>query len=75
VEFKREKIGDVPTEMFEHFFRSFAEQARCNIHISATGKNEHHLIEGVFKAFARALKMAVQQDMESESLPSTKGRL
>lgn len=73
VAFQREKIGDVPTELFEHFFHSFAEQARCNIHITCKGKNEHHKIEAIFKAFARALKEAVKQDVESDSLPSTKG--
>lgn len=73
VDFNREKIGDVPTEMFEHFFSSFAAEAQCNIHITASGKNEHHKIEAVFKAFARALKMAVDQDVESSEQPSTKG--
>lgn len=75
VEFKREKIGDVPTEMFEHFFRSFAHAARCNLHITAQGANEHHKIEGVFKAFARALKMAINRNALDMSLPSSKGML
>jgi len=75
VGFDREKIGDVPTEMFEHFFRSFADEARCNIHIQASGKNEHHKIEAVFKAFARALRMALRQDTTDMSIPTTKGKL
>lgn len=75
VEFKREKIGDVPTEMFEHFFKSFAHSARCNLHITAEGDNEHHKIEGVFKAFARALKMAINRNAMDLSLPSSKGML
>lgn len=75
VEFKREKIGDVPTEMFEHFFKSFAHSARCNLHITAKGDNEHHKIEGVFKAFARALKMAINRNAMDMSLPSSKGML
>ena len=75
VEFKREYIGDVPTEMFEHFFRSFAEASKSTIHISAEGKNEHHKIEAVFKAFARALKMALQKDEQDEQLPTSKGKM
>ena len=75
VEFKREKIGDVPTEMFVHFFKSFADAARCNLNIKANGSNEHHKIEAVYKAFARALRMAIQKDNYSEQLPSTKGLL
>lgn len=75
VTFKREKIGDVPTEMFEHFFKSFAHAARCNLHITAKGENEHHKIEGVFKAFARALKMAINRNAMDMSLPSSKGML
>ncbi|MGM0377772.1 MAG: bifunctional histidinol-phosphatase/imidazoleglycerol-phosphate dehydratase HisB [Bacteroidota bacterium] len=75
VEFKREYIGDMPTEMFEHFFRSFAEASKSTIHISAEGKNEHHKIEAVFKAFARALKMAVQKDEQDEQLPTSKGKM
>ncbi len=73
--FKREKIGDVPTEMFEHFFDSFAQAARCNLQISARGKNEHHKIEAIFKAFARALRMAVEQRPLDMNLPSSKGIL
>lgn len=75
VEFKREMIGDTPTEMFEHFFKSFAQNSEINLHISAKGKNEHHKIEGVFKAFARALKAASRRDIFKYSLPSSKGVL
>jgi imidazoleglycerol-phosphate dehydratase/histidinol-phosphatase len=72
--FFREKIGDVPTEMFSHFFRSFCEAAKCNINIKADGENEHHKIEAVFKSFARTLGMAVRKTGNS-SIPSTKGSL
>ncbi|MCK9423956.1 MAG: bifunctional histidinol-phosphatase/imidazoleglycerol-phosphate dehydratase HisB [Bacteroidales bacterium] len=75
VEFTREKIGQVPTEMFFHFFKSFSDAARCNVNIKAEGKNEHHKIEAVFKAFAKAIKMAVSRDMNYTSLPTTKGVL
>ncbi|MBN1416574.1 MAG: bifunctional histidinol-phosphatase/imidazoleglycerol-phosphate dehydratase HisB [Bacteroidales bacterium] len=75
VKFKREKIGDVPTEMFSHFFKSFCDAAGCNLNIKAEGGNEHHKTEAVFKAFARALRMAVQKDLYSDQLPSTKGLL
>lgn len=75
VEFRREMIGDTPTEMFSHFFKSFAAAAHCNLHISATGENEHHKIEGVFKAFARALRMAVSRQGFGYDLPSSKGTL
>jgi len=74
-EFKREKIGDMPTEMFFHFFKSFADKAQCNLNIKAEGTNEHHKIEAIFKAFARAIKMAVKRDAGNNSLPSTKGSL
>ena len=74
-EFKREKIGDVPTEMFRHFFKSFAHAAGCNLHITCTGDNEHHKIEAIFKGLARAIKMAVRQDLLDVSLPTTKGML
>lgn len=74
-EFKREKIGDVPTEMFLHFFKSLSDSARMNLNIKAEGQNEHHKIEGVFKAFARSLKMAVKRDIHNYHLPSTKGVL
>lgn len=75
VKLKREWIGDVPAEMFEHFFDSFAQAARCNLHISARGRNEHHKVEGIFKAFARALRMAVERKPLDFSLPSSKGML
>lgn len=75
VEFAREHIGDVPTEMFRHFFKSFSEGARCNLHITACGENEHHKIEGVFKAFARALRMAIARNSFKFELPSSKGVL
>lgn len=74
VEFKREKIGDMPTEMFPHFFKSFSDAARCNLNIQAQGDNEHHKIEAVFKAFAKALRMAVAPSGHF-SIPSTKGVL
>lgn len=73
--FGREKIGDVPTEMFRHFFKSLTDTAKCNLYIEAKGENEHHRIEGIFKAFARSLKMAVRRDPFNFSLPSTKGSL
>ena len=72
-EFKREKIGDMPTEMFMHFFKSFSDAAKCNLNIQATGTNEHHKIESIFKAFARAIKMAIKK--EGNQLPTTKGML
>jgi imidazoleglycerol-phosphate dehydratase/histidinol-phosphatase len=74
-EFRRERVGDVPTEMFFHFFKSFSDAARCNLHVACRGDNEHHKIEAVFKAFARALRMAVRRDPADDSLPSTKGML
>ncbi|WP_265427690.1 bifunctional histidinol-phosphatase/imidazoleglycerol-phosphate dehydratase HisB [Chryseobacterium sp. YIM B08800] len=73
--FKREKIGDVPTEMFEHFFKSFTDSAKCNLNIKVEGENEHHKIESIFKAFAKALKMAVNQSDQNFNVPSTKGSL
>ena len=75
VEFKREKIGELPTEMFYHFFKSLSDHAQCNLFIQAKGLNEHHKIEAIFKAFARAVKMAIKRDVESDNLPSTKGLL
>jgi len=75
VEFKREKIGDMPTEMFFHLFKSFTDGAKCNLNIKAEGVNEHHKIEGIFKAFAKAMKMAVKRDSNKMFLPSTKGML
>jgi imidazoleglycerol-phosphate dehydratase/histidinol-phosphatase len=74
-EFKREKIGDMPTEMFPHFFKSLSDAARMNIHIKAEGTNEHHKIEGIFKAFARSIRMAVRRDVYAYELPTTKGVL
>ena len=75
VPFTRERVGDVPTEMFKHFFKSLCVAMRCNLHIEARGENNHHLIEGVYKAFARALKMAIRRDVFSYELPSSKGVL
>ncbi|GAB3642689.1 bifunctional histidinol-phosphatase/imidazoleglycerol-phosphate dehydratase HisB [Spirosoma arcticum] len=75
-EFRREKIGDMPTEMFFHFFKSFSDTALCNLNVKVAGDNEHHKIEAIFKAFAKAIKMAVQRDItELDNLPSTKGVL
>ncbi|HEY8930345.1 MAG TPA: bifunctional histidinol-phosphatase/imidazoleglycerol-phosphate dehydratase HisB [Mucilaginibacter sp.] len=74
-EFKREKIGEMPTEMFFHFFKSFSDAAKANLNIKAEGDNEHHKIEAIFKAFAKAIKMAVKRDVEKMVLPSTKGLL
>jgi imidazoleglycerol-phosphate dehydratase/histidinol-phosphatase len=73
--FKREKIGEMPTEMFFHFFKSFSDAAKCNLNIKAEGENEHHKIEAIFKAFAKAIKMAVKRDVNNMVLPSTKGLL
>lgn len=75
VPFTREYVGDVPTEMFSHFFKSLCAAMHCNLHVRARGENNHHMIEGVFKAFARALKMAVRRDVFSSELPSSKGVL
>lgn len=74
-EFKREKIGEMPTEMFLHFFKSLSDSAKMNLNIKAEGDNEHHKIEGIFKALARALKMAIKRDIYKYELPSTKGML
>ena len=71
--FKREKIGKMPTEMFIHFFKSFSDGAKANINIKAEGNNEHHKIEAIFKAFAKAIKMAIKRDPDKMILPSTKG--
>jgi imidazoleglycerol-phosphate dehydratase/histidinol-phosphatase len=73
--FNREKIGEMPTEMFYHFFKSFSDAAKCNLNIKAEGENEHHKIESIFKAFAKAIKMAVKRDVNNMVLPSTKGVL
>ncbi len=75
VEFKREMIGKMPTEMFFHFFKSFTDGAKANLNIKAEGMNEHHKIEAIFKAFAKAIKVAVKRDSEKMILPSTKGML
>jgi imidazoleglycerol-phosphate dehydratase/histidinol-phosphatase len=74
-EFKREKIGEMPTEMFFHFFKSFSDAAKCNLNIECKGDNEHHKIEAIFKAFAKAIHMAIKRDPLSNHLPSTKGLL
>ena len=73
--FHRERVGDLPTEMFYHFFKSFSDAAKCNLNISCRGDNEHHMIEAIFKAFAKAIKMAVKRDPLKDYLPSTKGVL
>ncbi|MCY4560954.1 MAG: bifunctional histidinol-phosphatase/imidazoleglycerol-phosphate dehydratase HisB [Flavobacteriaceae bacterium] len=75
VEFKREKIGQMPTEMFKHFFKSFCDGAKANLNIKAEGENEHHKIEAIFKAFAKAIKMAVRRELYAPQLPTTKGIL
>jgi imidazoleglycerol-phosphate dehydratase / histidinol-phosphatase len=72
-QFRREKVGDMPTEMFFHFFKSFSDAARCNLNITCHGENEHHKIEAIFKAFAKAIRMAVKRDPLSNDLPTTKG--
>jgi imidazoleglycerol-phosphate dehydratase/histidinol-phosphatase len=71
--FQREKLGDMPTEMFFHFFKSFSDAARCNLNIECHGENEHHKIEAIFKAFAKAIRMAIKRDPLSNYLPTTKG--
>jgi imidazoleglycerol-phosphate dehydratase / histidinol-phosphatase len=73
--FTREKIGEMPTEMFHHFFKSFSDAAKCNLNIKAEGENEHHKIESIFKAFAKCIKAAVKRDANNMQLPSTKGSL
>lgn len=75
VEFKREAIGGVPTEMFFHFFKSFCDGAKCNLNISAEGSNEHHKIEAIFKALAKSIRMAIRREPGNMTLPSTKGSL
>lgn len=74
-DFKREKVGDMPTEMFFHFFKSFSDASKCNLNIKAEGDNEHHKIESIFKAFAKAVKFALKRDLNNNELPSTKGVL
>jgi imidazoleglycerol-phosphate dehydratase/histidinol-phosphatase len=71
--FNREKVGDMPTEMFYHFWKSFSDSAKCNLNIKADGTNEHHKIEAIFKAVAKSIKMAVKR--EGYDLPTTKGLL
>ncbi len=73
--FKREKVGEMPTEMFSHFFKSFCDGAKCNLNINAEGENEHHKIEAIFKAFAKSIKIAIAQNLNNDSVPSTKGTL
>lgn len=75
VELKREKVGDFPTEMLMHFFKSLSDNAKMNLNVKAEGENEHHKIEGIFKAFARSIKMAIKRDIYKFELPSTKGSL
>ena len=74
-QFQRERVGDVPTELFFHFFKSLSDSARMNLNIKAEGENEHHKIEGIFKAFARSIKMAIRRDIYKFELPTTKGLL
>ena len=74
--FKRERVGDVPTEMISHFFKSFSDASKCNLNIKVAGQNEHHMVESVFKAFAKAIKMAVTKDFRAlDKIPSTKGKI
>lgn len=75
VQFTRDYVGDVPTEMWKHFFKSLSDAMKCNLYVQARGENNHHIIEGVFKAFARSLKQAVRRDVFSYELPSSKGIL
>ena len=75
VQFTREYVGDVPTEMFKHFFKSLSYAMKCNLYVSARGENNHHLAESIFKAFARALRQAVRRNVFSYDLPSSKGLL
>ncbi len=74
-EFKREKIGEMPTEMFFHFFKSFSDAAKCNLNIKAEGENEHHKIESIFKAFAKSIKIAMKRNLDDDQIPTTKGSL
>ena len=75
VQFKREFVGDMPTEMVKHFFKSFSDTSLSNLQVTASGDNEHHIIESIFKAFARAIRRAVRRDMDNFDLPTTKGTL
>ncbi len=74
-QFSRERVGDMPTEMFYHFFKSFSDAARCNLNIKVSGDNEHHKIESIFKALARSIRMAIKREPGNQQLPSTKGVL
>jgi imidazoleglycerol-phosphate dehydratase/histidinol-phosphatase len=74
-EFKREKVGDMPTEMFKHFFKSFSDAALCNLNIKVEGENEHHMIESIFKAFGKSIGQAIAHNPEDGRIPSTKGVL
>jgi imidazoleglycerol-phosphate dehydratase / histidinol-phosphatase len=74
VKFQQEKVGEMPSELFFHFFKSFSDNAKCNLNVRAEGQNEHHKIEAIFKAFAKALKLAVKQS-DNFNLPTTKGSL
>jgi imidazoleglycerol-phosphate dehydratase/histidinol-phosphatase len=74
-QFSREYVGDMPTEMFLHFFKSLSDSAKMNLNVKAEGDNEHHKIEGIFKALARSIKMAIKRDIYKFELPSTKGSL
>ncbi|MEH0157623.1 bifunctional histidinol-phosphatase/imidazoleglycerol-phosphate dehydratase HisB [Limibacter armeniacum] len=74
-DFKREKVGGMPTEMFMHFFKSFSDTAKCNLNIQVQGDNEHHMIEAIFKSFAKAIRMAIHKDPDNDEIPSTKGVL
>ena len=74
VNFNREMIGEMPTEMFMHFFKSFSDGSKCNLNIKAEGENEHHKIESIFKAFAKAVKNAIKKT-DNYKIPSTKGTL
>lgn len=75
VDFKRERVGGMPTEMFFHFFKSFSDASKCNLNIKAEGDNDHHIIEGIFKSFAKAVRMAIYKDPTDNEIPSTKGVL
>ncbi|MBI1192065.1 MAG: bifunctional histidinol-phosphatase/imidazoleglycerol-phosphate dehydratase HisB [Bacteroidetes bacterium] len=74
-DFRRERVGDMPTELVSHFFRSFSDAARCTLHLEVTGENDHHQIEALFKAFARAIRQAVAVDLQDQAIPTTKGLL
>ena len=75
VNFRAKKIGDFPTDLFEHFFKSFSDHAKCNLYVKARGKNDHHKIEAIFKAVARSIKKAIRKSKTETGIPSTKGTL